>query len=151
MPIVMRFGQGGNKIDNAHAGGILVGVNDDGTLHKKSFTEFNDRLTEHPDTHIAFEGYKIPYVDKLINAAKKMHMLIPQLGCYNWDFTLNEKGNPVLIEVNIVGGSIWAAQMAHGKGVFGDKTAEVLQWLKFMNKLPAHERKNFLFGKKTEN
>lgn len=147
MPVTVRFGQGGNKIDNAHAGGISVGVNDDGTLHKKSFTEFNDRLTEHPDTHIVFEGYKIPYFDKLIAAAKKMHMLIPQMGNYNWDFTLNEKGSPVLIEVNIVNGSIWPAQMAHGKGVFGDKTAEVLQWLKFMNKLPEHERKNFLFGR----
>ncbi len=32
---------------------------------------------------------------------------IPQLGSYNWDFTLDGAGIPVLIEVNVNGGSIW--------------------------------------------
>ena len=45
------------------------------------------------------EGYKIENFERLISAAEKMHYAIPQIGVINWDFTLNEEGEPVLIEV----------------------------------------------------
>lgn len=146
MPIIMRIGQGGSNIDNAHAGGMFIAVDDDGTLHKTAFTEFNKQYTEHPDTHIVFEGYKIPCMNKIITAAKEMHSLIPQLGCYNWDFTIDKLGNPVLLEINVMGGSIWMLQMAHGKGAFGDRTEEVLKWISKMEKLSYFERQFYKYG-----
>lgn len=139
-PIILRIGQGGKNVDNAHAGGMFIAVNDDGTLHKTAFTEFNKQYIEHPDTHIKFEGYKIPNVNKIIESALRMHGNFPQPGIYNWDFTLNKQGEAILIEANTRGGSIWLAQMAHGKGIFGDNTAEILQWLNFINKIPISKR-----------
>ena len=146
MPIIMRIGAGGKNVDNAHAGGMFVAVDDNGTLHKTAFTEFNQQYTQHPDTNIKFEGYVIPNMDKLLSAAKQMHALLPQLGCCNWDFTLDTQGIPTLIEINLRGGGIWPAQMAHGKGVFGEKTAEVLRWMAFVKKLPYSQRKFYKYG-----
>ena len=76
-----------------------------------------------------------------------MHEMVPQIGVVNWDFTVDEKGEPVLIEANISGGSVWLPQMAHGVGAFGEQTKEVLQWLRFMKKLKPSERKAYVGGK----
>ena len=73
-----------------------------------------------------------------------MHTLLPQLGCYNWDFTLNEQGEPVLIEANTDNGGVWILQMAHGKGYFGERTGEILEWLAKMKKLSYSARKNYI-------
>ena len=141
-PIILRIGQGGSYLDNAHAGGMFIALEDDGTLHHKAFTEFRTVFTEHPDTHLKFEGYKIPLLPKVIQAAVRCHSLIPQLGCINWDFTLNEQGLPLLIEANMGAAGIWIFEMAHGKGPFGELTPEILQWLRVMNRTKKTERIN---------
>ena len=76
-----------------------------------------------------------------------MHITVPQLGVVNWDFTLNENGVPILIEANVVSGSVWLPQMAHGKTPFGDHTAEVLKWLRLMKKTKPADRYKYAFGK----
>lgn len=146
MPIIMRIGRGGKNLDNAHAGGIFIAVDDNGILHSTAFSEFNEQYAQHPDTHVVFDSYVIPNLDKLLSAAKRMHALLPQLGCYHWDFTLDEAGYPILLEANSFNGSIWLAQMAHGKGVFGNKTPEILRWLGKMRKLPYSKRKFYKYG-----
>lgn len=133
-PVILRIGQKGSFLDNAHAGGMFIAVNNDGTLHKTAFTEFRNIYEEHPDTHLIFENYKIENFEVVLQAAKKMHGALPQLGVVNWDFTINQEEIPVLIEANTIGGSIWLAQMAWGKGFFGDNTPEILEWLREKNK-----------------
>lgn len=39
----------------------------------------------------------------------------------------------MMIEANIRGGGIWVIQMAHGCGVFGDDTAEILKFISNKN------------------
>lgn len=146
LPVIMRIGKGGACVDNAHAGGVFIAIEDDGTLHEWATTEFNDKFTEHPDSHLVFAGYQIPLVKDVIAAAYRMHNMIPQVGAINWDFSINEEGKPILIEVNINGGSAWLFQMAHGRGAFGDETAEVLQWLRKVKKMNRKEREQHLFG-----
>ena len=75
-----------------------------------------------------------------------MQETVPQLGVVNWDFTIDQEGDPILIEANCHDGSVWLPQMAHGAGAFGDKTAEVLSWLRFMNRLKPHQRKPYVGG-----
>lgn len=146
VPVIMRIGKGGACVDNAHAGGVFIAIEDDGTLHEWATTEFNEKFTEHPDTHLVFSGYQIPLVKDVIAAAYRMHEVIPQVGAINWDFTINEEGKPVLIEANINGGSVWLFQMAHGYGAFGEDTAEVLRWLRKVKKMGRKEREKHLFG-----
>lgn len=147
MPVLMRIGQGKNYLDNAHAGGMFIAVNDDGSLHDKAFTEFHDIYTSHPDSGVVFDNYKIHGVKSVIDAAMRMHVILPQVGVVNWDFTIDENGDPVLIEANVSGGSIWLSEIAHGIGAFKERTPEVLQWLKLMNKLSVSERYKHAFGK----
>lgn len=144
-PVILRIGQSGSFLDNAHAGGMFIALEDDGTMHSTAFTEFKDEFTEHPDTHFTFEGYKIGLLPKVIDAAVRCHSFIPQVGCINWDFTLDESGFPLLIEANMLGGSIWLFEMAHGKGAFGELTPEILRWLHVMNRLKKTERKSIQF------
>ena len=146
-PVIIRIGQGGNYLDNAHAGGMFIAVDNDGTLHDTAFTEFMTRFTEHPDTHVKFSGYRIKAFPEVLDAAKRMHEAIPQVGCINWDFTLDTEGRPVLMEGNMNGGSIWLIEMAHGVGVFGDDTAEILKWTRKMKQIPFSERHKYTGGK----
>lgn len=148
MPVILRIGRGKSNVDNAHAGGMFIAVYADGTLGDHAVTEFNQQYTSHPDTNIVFKNYKIAFCDKMVNAAKRMHEMVPQLGVVNWDFTIDENSEPILIEANISGGSVWLPQMAHGVGAFGEKTEEVLQWLRFMKRLKMNERNRFVGGKK---
>ena len=146
MPAIMRIGQGGGIVDNAHAGGMFIAVNNDGTLHEKAFTEFKNEYKIHPDSKIRFENYKIENFQKVIDSAKKMHTMIPQVGCVNWDFTIDSEGNSILIEANLLGGGIWVIQMAHGKGPFGEKTPEILRWIRLMKNAKIDQRERYKFG-----
>lgn len=128
-PIILRIGQGRKNVDNAHAGGMFIGIKDSGELCREAFTEFQKRYTEHPDTKIRFENYQIPQIKKIVEAAKKLHSKILQVGIISWDLTLDENENVVMIEANIRGGSIWLIQMAHGCGLFGEDTAEILKFI----------------------
>ncbi len=151
VPSIMRIGQGGAVVDNAHQGGIFIAIDDDGALHKKAITEFKKEFFCHPDTNVVFDGYKIELFPKVLAAAKRMHDAIPQIGMVSWDFTINEAGGPVLIEANLSYGSVWLFEMAHGVGAFGDKTEEVLRWIRFMKKTKLRDRAKFAFGKMPEN
>lgn len=145
-PIIMRIGRGGSYLDNAHAGGMFIALSDDGTLHKTAFTEFKEEFVEHPDSKLKFEGYRIPLLPNVVDAVKRMHYSLPEIGVINWDMTLDESGQPVLIEANVNGGSIWLFQMAHGCGVFGERTPEILRWLHKMNETKYSDRAQYYFG-----
>lgn len=150
MPVIMRIGQGNNYLDNAHAGGMFIAVDDDGTLHETAYTEFKNEYTKHPDTGTVFKGYKIKNFDKCIAAAERMCNLVPQVASVNWDFTIDEDNEPMLIEANTEGGGIWVIEMAHGTAPFGENTEEILRWMRDMKKLPVNNRKARMFGRDIE-
>lgn len=150
LPVIMRIGSGGSYLDNAHAGGMFIALDDDGKMHKTAFTEFKKEYTEHPDTHVQFDGYRIDLIPRVIEAAKRLHEAVPQIGCVNWDITLDKDGEPTLIEANMPngrqGGAIWLIEIAHGRGAFGENTAEVLRWLRWMKKQPYSSWEKYEFG-----
>lgn len=147
MPFVLRLGRGGSVVDNASAGGIYIGVEDDGRLYEKAFSDEGEELSEHPDTGIIFKDYQLQSPEVVIEAAKRLHRALPMLGVVNWDFVLNDEGVPVLIEANICSTGVDMQQNACGKGLFGEQTAEILKWTKLMKNTPLRERNKFYFGK----
>ena len=58
VPLALRIGQGGSFLDNAHAGGMFIGVSDEGELGNIAFTESGLHFEEHPDTNIKFDAFK---------------------------------------------------------------------------------------------
>lgn len=130
VPGVLRLGRIGKDVDNTHAGGIFVGVQQDGILREMAFTECHEVFFEHPDTHTVFDGYQIPQFNKVLLAVQEAHSHVPQIGIGHWDFTIDHKGTVVLIEGNMRYGGPWIIQMAHGEGLFGDDTDEILDSIK---------------------
>lgn len=129
-PIVLRLGRNKNYLDNAHQNGIFIGVKENGGLLPVAFSEFQDRFLKHPDTGVCFENYIIPQIYEIQEKVKLLHSRIPQLGIIHWDITINNNNEIVVVEANTVGGGIWLPQMAHGKSLFGEDCAEILQMLK---------------------
>lgn len=129
-PLLLRIGRGGNYLDNAHQGGMFVGVDDHGNLGKAAYTEFRETYTSHPDSGIVFEGYQISQVPNIIKAAKTAQARLPQVGMISWDLTLGKGGEIVFVEANIKAQTIWMSQMSNGKGAFGDNTADVLRCIR---------------------
>lgn len=128
-PIIIRIGKDG-YVDNAHQGGMFVGVTEEGTLLKEAVTEFQQRYTAHPVTGVVFEGYSLPKVPEIRQCAIEMHKNYPSMRLISWDFTVDQDGNVVLIEANLHSHTIWMSQYAHGKGFFGEDTAEMLQLIR---------------------
>jgi len=127
-PLAMRMGCGTSRLDNITSGGICIGVMENGELCDHAYTEFRvDKYAEHPSTGVKFEGYRIRNVDKVINAAIECHKRTPHMIMASWDFTLNENGQPVLIEVNLTRQSESFPQYTHGRSLFGENTAKMLE------------------------
>lgn len=125
-PIIMRIGRNG-YVDNAHAGGMFVGVTKEGLLLSEAFTEYRERYAEHPVTGVVFEGYSLPRIPDIIQCAIEMHKNYPSMRFVSWDFTVDQDENIVLIEANLHSHTIWMSQFAHGEGFFGEDTAEMLR------------------------
>ena len=130
-PISLRLGRNGAKKDNIHYGGISVGVNSDGTLKKYAFTEFGEKFSKHPDSGIEFDGYSIEKTyEDFEEIARQLHARIPWLGIISWDFSIDSKGQIVLIEMNTTGQSAWFPQMVNGEPLFGKNTEKILKMIK---------------------
>lgn len=125
-PLTIRMGRSGNEVDNIHAGGIFVGLSEEGYLKSQAYSEYGDRYTAHPDSQIRFADCFIPNVALILECAYACHMNTPHVKCISWDFTLDEEDNPVLIEANMYGHSVWLPQMANGKSLFADNTGKML-------------------------
>lgn len=125
-PAIMRIGRSG-YVDNAHAGGMFIGVTNEGVLLKEAFTEYQERFEQHPVSGVRFEGYVLPRMADVIHAAIQMHKNYPSMRFISWDFTVDQDANIVLIEANLHSQTVWFSQIAHGESFFGEDTAEMLQ------------------------
>lgn len=114
------------KTNHLHGGGIVCGILLDGKLRHTAFDGKLNEYKAHPNGQV-FSEVTIPNYDKCIALVKR---LAPRLSgiakLLNWDITLDENGEPLLIEVNITwGGSV---QIAGGPAL-GEKTVEVLDYV----------------------
>lgn len=122
---VIRMGVNGNKLDNASQGGLFCGINEDGTLKKYAYNKKGDAVTVHPQGAV-FSDCRIPSFDKcktLVIKLSNRFLRIAKL--ISWDLSIDEEGNPVLIEVNLCYGGTDIHQIANGP-LYGDKTEEIL-------------------------
>jgi len=129
-PVVLRIGQGGKDVDNAHAGGIFIAVDDNGKLHDAAFSEYGLKYKKHPDTKKVFKDYQIPLVKEAKEKVIKLHKQVPTVKLIGWDISISNDEKIVVIEANLHSQSTWFTQMAHGKGLFEEHTEEILKELK---------------------
>lgn len=98
----VRIGRVGSLVDNWALGGVFVGIDseteklkDIGILKPK----YGTKVTEHPDTHVLFKGYDIPYYKEAERMVVELHRLMYRSHSIGWDIAITENG-PVIIEGN---------------------------------------------------
>lgn len=124
-----RFGVNNDVKDNAGAGGLSVGVNNDGTFMGYGIRRLK-KVNHHPTTKININEFKsVPNYYKAVDFVKELHKNVLHHDYVSWDIAINKHGEPVLIESNFFGSS-FLNQIALEKPTFGDMNTEVLQYLK---------------------
>ena len=120
------MGIAGMRVDNASSGGVDCGVTENGMLQAVAHSKTNGECYQkHPTSGIKFEGYIIPSYDKVIETVKYMHPQIPHFRLVSWDFTIDEKGDPIFIEANLNCGGLHINQINNGP-LFGEDTKQIL-------------------------
>lgn len=118
----VRIGTNNNKVDH---NGIVCGISSSGVT-KDFAIGYDNReiLFEHPQGH-NFKEIKIPGFDKIAEVVKNEHLKLGHFRIISWDFSIDEQGNPVLIEINLRSPGIDNHQLTSGP-LFGDLTDGVL-------------------------
>lgn len=133
-PISLRIGGGGSEVDNIHAGGMSIAVTDDGHLAKQAYRlgygDSFESFTAHPDTGVVFDGYSLPFMPQVLEAAKRLHGMTSNIGIISWDFTVDSEDRIVVVEANYRGQSAWFPQMLSGEALFGTNTVQMLRKLR---------------------
>ena len=97
---ILKAGNNKSETDNAHTGGIYVGLNlSNGKLMDKGFDEDLNEFILHPLTKIDFRNKEIKGFKKMIDLAEKAGNLFPTLTFIGWDIALTKAG-PVILEGN---------------------------------------------------
>lgn len=120
----LRMGDGGNRVDNHHAGGVSAGINTDGTLQKYAYYLDGRRLQKHSQGFV-FEGFSVPGYHKAVAMVKKAHPIVSHFRLVGWDIAVCEDGEPILIECNMRKNGIELHQFSNGP-LFGDLTERIL-------------------------
>ena len=126
---IFRCGQGKVDVDNGGAGGLMIGLDDEGFLREYAYDADYNRY-EQTKTGVSFKGKRISAYKELRDLILEYHSkLLPACRFAGWDLALDKNNVPVFIEVNLGFPGIQMEQMCTGP-IFGDRTAEVVGYVK---------------------
>jgi hypothetical protein len=96
----IRFGKGGNIVDNISAGGIAVGIDPySGKTGPVAYDDPAKKYYEHPDTNVNFCNFMIPDWEEVLEIAKKVQKSTFFYKLLGLDIAISQNG-PVVIEIN---------------------------------------------------
>lgn len=102
------FATQNSRLDSWGGGAVYVGLDvANECLKKEGFCHpqvgMSGIITQHPDSGIVFEGYKLSFLKEAVNLCIKAHYLFPQIFCIGWDVVLTDNG-PKILEGNEIPG-----------------------------------------------
>ena len=135
---MLRVGASGEQMVSTGNGGWAAELNKDGSVNKRALYMDVEMVKGGDDVAIMANekvkwidtssktepGYRVPALDKVFEKVREIHPMMPQLKWIGWDFTINDKAEPVLIEFNTA--SSIMVQFLTCKPVFGDMTEYIL-------------------------
>lgn len=126
---LIRIGRKGEIVDNAHAGGVFVGINlNTGELYNKAFDQYGNTYNEWNDINFN-NKITIPYWNDVKDFCKIIASYNKHCRLLALDITIDKDGNPKLIEVNISGFSFWLFNFV-GHDIFSGNTYSVINYCK---------------------
>lgn len=123
---ILRIGASGSFCDNAHAGGLFIGIVN-GRLSNCLYNQWGESFDSFNGIDFSKETFIIPNYDKIENFAKQVAKKILHHRSIALDITLDKNNNPRLIEFNLSGFSSWLFQFTVGTA-YGDFTDEVIEY-----------------------
>lgn len=124
---IMRIGKLGATVDNAHAGGLFVGVNLDGTIGKYACDQYGNRYESFNGINFKEQHFCIPNFDKVIRFAEKVGDAVVHHRLLAQDICIDSDGVPHLVEFNIRAYSVWLFQFTSGPAL-GEYTDEIIDY-----------------------
>lgn len=88
MGCMLLMGARGAVVSNWHYGGVIINIEDNGYLNKYGYSLYEKKITQHPETGVVFETFKVPYFDRCIAEAKRCHELFYGVHSIGWDFAI---------------------------------------------------------------
>ncbi|HKI88032.1 MAG TPA: sugar-transfer associated ATP-grasp domain-containing protein, partial [Draconibacterium sp.] len=117
----LRLGRNNSNVDNGMAGGLICGVNKDGTLKKTGYNKNLNTFIKHPDSGIIFEDFKLPGFFNARDFCMKTHKNFPRFTFISWDIGISKNNTPIFIEFNLKTQAINGHQIFNGP-LFGEHT-----------------------------
>lgn len=124
----LRMGANDCRVDNVSAySGVTAEIKENGQLADRGFFDvYSGKTTDKHPQGMKLSEIRVPSLDKLVQKAKQAAQCVGNFRLVGWDFSVDEDGEPVLIEGNMrKNGAITVAQNMHGP-FFGDITEKVL-------------------------
>ena len=126
---VLRVGKQGAFVDNAHAGGCLIGINRDGKLQGFCSDQHGNQFAEFNGIDFSKQEFVIPTYEKVCEFAQNIAACLPHQRILALDIMLDQNNQPKLIEFNNYAFGVWAFQQTIGS-LFGSYTEEVIDYCK---------------------
>ncbi|KJG57548.1 hypothetical protein UA38_09765 [Photobacterium kishitanii] len=117
---MVKMGGPGGRIDNVSAGGLCIGIKNDGSLTTFGFDCNLNKTTRHPQTQLEFpDNYEVPFFNEMVEVAREKHKLFKSHGIISWDVSVDNNGYVTIIECNTAWSGLESHQAFHGP-VFKD-------------------------------
>ena len=126
---IIRMGKEGSQVDNAHAGGVFIGVDKNGVLGSYCCNQYGEKYSEFNGIDFSSNQFTIPNFDEIKSMALAVSHAIPHHRLLALDIMLDENNQPILLEYNIRAFSVWLFQFTSSTG-FGDYTDEIIEYCK---------------------
>ena len=122
----LRIGVKGSIVDNAHAGGMFVGIDKNGKLGKYACDQYGRTQTIFNGIDFSKTEFVIPNWNLICAKVIDLSKYILHHDLIAWDAILDKIGDPHILEVNIGGYGGWAFQFTSGP-MFGDYTSDIME------------------------
>jgi hypothetical protein len=111
---LVLFGGNKNYVSNTGAGGVVCGIDEQGTLTEFAYDKKFNKMVEHPFTHKRFKNITLPNFSELKKLIIQCHERLPHFNFIAWDFGLDNNNHYTLIEYNILLPGLHTHQVFNG-------------------------------------
>lgn len=96
-----RVGRAHAYVDNQNAGGMALGVRENGEMFEAAMDRAQNRFLSHPDSGFVFKGQVVPAFQDIKKVCLECHRFLPHFGLVSWDVARDHTGAIKIVEVNL--------------------------------------------------
>lgn len=111
---LVRIGTKGVRVDNLVAShGVACNINDSGCFDATG-TDYSGNKTTILPSGVVLKDYAIPSFDKVVDFVRVQHCRLAHFKLVGWDLSVDQDGNPFVIEINLCTPCCLLGQIASG-------------------------------------